>query len=75
MKTISVLKAYLKFCLWLVKEDNETLLRKGRLSKGAKVRKTLDFHDWRYSMFRSTIWGHMNADEEDGSHVHVRNSP
>lgn len=50
----------------------ESIVFGEQVSKDSKTRKTLDSSMWHYSKFRSTVWGHLNADEEDGSQVVVK---
>lgn len=56
----------------LDKAKSEVLVKCERVSRDVKTRETLDPSMWYRSKFRSTIWGHLNADEEDGSLVIVK---
>ncbi|MCO5607212.1 hypothetical protein L7F22_061405 [Adiantum nelumboides] len=54
------------------KAKSEMLVKGECTARDVKTRDTLDANMWYYSKFRSTIWGHLNADEEDGSQVIVK---
>ncbi|KAI5064706.1 hypothetical protein GOP47_0019401 [Adiantum capillus-veneris] len=57
----------------LEKAKSEMLVKGERASRDARTRETLDASMWHHPKFRSTIWGHLNADDEDGSQVTVKN--
>ncbi|KAJ7547781.1 hypothetical protein O6H91_08G104300 [Diphasiastrum complanatum] len=44
----------------------------GEAVKESSAREMLDITKWTYRAFRSTVWGHINADEEDGSEIVVQ---
>lgn len=56
----------------LNKENYEKLIKGEIVAKCALTRETLDASKWPLTAFRSTIWGHLNADDEDGSEVRVK---
>ncbi|KAH6557148.1 hypothetical protein KP509_1Z131200 [Ceratopteris richardii] len=57
----------------LDKAKSEALIMGESVSKDLKSRKVLDPCLWDYQRYRSTLWGHFNVDEEDGSEVSGKN--